>query len=389
MAFCTIYWSATFAAIGAAAAALGSYRLSMTIRQLTLSDFRNHADLRIAAEPGLMAFTGDNGAGKTNILEAVSLLTPGRGLRRAPLAQMARDDGPGGFAVAAELDPATGGASLGTGTLPDTPGQRRSRINGAAVPTVELGERLSVLWLTPAMDRLFVEPASGRRGFLDRLVTALEPSHPATYARFDHARRERGRLLSEPAMPPGEWLDALEQQLARHGAQVAAARRRTVDALAEALATGGDNGFPAATLSLDDQDLVDEDMLRAALRDGRAADRRAGRTLAGPHRADLSVRHAGKDRDAASCSTGEQKALLFSIVLAHADAIARRQGRRPVLLLDEVAAHLDPDRRAALFARLQAAGGQSWLTGTEAALFADAPAPLIHYTLADGALERL
>ncbi|WP_339345560.1 DNA replication/repair protein RecF [uncultured Sphingomonas sp.] len=334
------------------------------LARLVLTDFRNHAGLALAPGPGFVILTGANGAGKTNVLEAVSLLAPGRGLRRAALSDMARGDGPGGFGVAATL---ADGVDLATGALAAAPERRVTRINGAAAQASALAERVAVLWLTPAMDRLFTEPAGERRRFLDRLVLALAPGHARHTSRYEAAMRARNRLLTEGAPDPG-WLDALEAQMAHHGAALDAARRRTVDALAVALAAqpAGDI-LPRAAIALDGWQGDEADLMQA-LRHGRARDAAAGRTLTGPHRADLTVTHVDKARAAASASTGEQKALLLGIVLAHAELVAARAGRPPVLLLDEVAAHLDPARRAALFARL-ARLGQTWMTGTEPALF--------------------
>ena len=334
--------------------------------RLTLTDFRSYAHAEVAAGPGLIAVTGDNGAGKTNLLEAISLLAPGRGLRGAALSEAARSRGAGGFAVAAELSTAGGAVAIGTGVAPTAPDRRVLRINGATAPASALAEWLSVLWLTPAMDRLFSEPASGRRRFLDRLVLALVPGHAREAARYDAAMRARTRLLTADAAPDPAWLDALERQMAEHGETLARARVETVAALDAALAAAAPGAFPAAQLTLDDITPPD---LAAALARVRSADAAAGRATVGPHRADLAVTHVAKEQPASRGSTGEQKALLIGIILAHAGLVAARTGRTPVLLLDEVAAHLDPGRRAALFGRLAGTGAQVWMTGTEAALF--------------------
>ena len=326
---------------------------------------------------------GENGAGKTNLLEAVSLLSPGRGLRGALLAEMARADGPGGFAVAARV----GEDDLGTGTTAVAPERRQLRVNGAPAAVSTLVERLSVLWLTPAMDRLFSEAASGRRRFLDRLVLALHPAHARHAARYEAAMRARNRLLAEPEGADPAWLQALEAGMAEHGAALAYARGETVHALGERLAAQPDGPFARAMLRMVGwlPDPVDSQAaLAAELRAGRARDGAAGRALAGPHRSDLLVRHAGKDQPAERCSTGEQKALLLGLVLAAADLVADRAGARPVLLLDEVAAHLDPARREALFDRLALAGGQVWMTGTEAALFDTLRGEASRFLVADG-----
>lgn len=335
------------------------------LSRLALTDFRNHAALLLTPGPGFVLLTGENGAGKTNVLEAVSLLAPGRGLRRAPLADMARQGGPGGFGVAAML----GGedVELATGALASAPDRRLTRIQGAAATANALTEWITVLWLTPAMDRLFVEPAGERRRFLDRLTLALTPAHGQHAARYEAAMRARNRLLAEEGRPDPAWLAALEAQMAEHGEQIEVARRNTVDLLADALAEQPEGPFARAGLLLEGWQ-GGADRLLDDLRAGRARDAAAGRALVGPHRSDLVVTHLGKRQLAALASTGEQKALLLGIVLAHAELVAARVGRPPVLLLDEVAAHLDPRRRAALFERL-AGRGQVWMTGTEPALF--------------------
>ena len=334
----------------------------MPLSRLSLTDFRNHADESLSIADGFVLLSGPNGAGKTNILEAVSLLTPGRGLRRAPLSEMARHDGEGGFAVAARLEDDT---DVGTGTLSTAPERRQVRINGAPASVNALSERLSVLWLTPAMDRLFTDSASGRRRFLDRLVLALEPAHAHHSARYEAAMRARNKLLAEPEGADPAWLLALETGMAEHGEPLAAARHRTVEALANAIAASPDGDFPRAGLSLEGWEGGD---LAATLKANRGRDAAAGRATAGPHRQDLTVTYEAKAQPAALGSTGEQKALLIGMVLAHADLVAERRGAPPVLLLDEVAAHLDPDRRSALFERLSGRG-QVWMTATEAGLF--------------------
>jgi len=310
---------------------------------------------------GFVLLFGENGAGKTNLLEAVSLLTPGRGLRGAALGEMARQGGNGGFAVAARL----GDVDIGTGTQPAAPERRQVRINGAPAAVNSLGEWLSVLWLTPAMDRLFAGSAGDRRRFLDRLVLALDPTHAHHSTRYDAAMRARTKLLAEPETADAAWLTALEEAMVEHGTAVAEARARTVAALDERLSAAPEDEFARAEIALDGWSASD---LRQALLHNRARDAVAGRATEGPHRQDLVVTHRGKRMPAARCSTGEQKALLLGLVLAHAELVAARRGAAPILLLDEVAAHLDPKRRAALFARLEGRG-QVWMTGTEAALF--------------------
>lgn len=367
----------------------------MRVSRLSLSDFRSYSDAVMAPGPGLVILTGENGAGKTNVLEAVSLLSPGRGLRGATLGEMARKGGSGGFGVAAKLGPSAsleglapvsaestaqftpdsptpnsspegeGLVDIGTGTSASAPERRQVRINGAATSANSLAEWLSVLWLTPAMDRLFLEGASGRRRFLDRLVLALEPGHALHAARYEAAMRARNKLLAEEGPGDEAWLGALEARMAEHGAAIVDARRHSVAALTARLETAPEGPFARAALALEGG----EEALAPALAAGRLRDAAAGRTLAGPHRTDLLVTHVAKQQPAERCSTGEQKALLLAIILAHADLVAERAGRRPILLLDEVAAHLDPRRRAALFARLEAGGGQVWVTGTERSLF--------------------
>jgi DNA replication and repair protein RecF len=332
-----------------------------SVSRLSLTDFRSYADALIEPGPGFVLLYGENGAGKTNLLEAVSLLSPGRGIRGAPLSEMARRGGGGGFAVAARF----GEIDVGTGTVPSAPERRQVRINGAAAAANSLGEWLSVLWLTPAMDRLFTGPAGDRRRFLDRLVLALEPSHAHHASRYEAAMRSRNKLLSEPDRADPAWLDSLEAQMAEHGAAIADARARTVAALDERTSAAPDDQFARAELALEGWSGGD---LAAELCAGRSRDSAAGRTLVGPHRQDLNVIHRAKAMPAAQSSTGEQKALLLGLVLAHADLVADWRGAPPILLLDEVAAHLDPKRRAALFARL-GGRGQVWMTATEAALF--------------------
>ena len=339
------------------------------LTRLVLTDFRNHTARTIVPGAGFVVLTGDNGAGKTNVLEAVSLLAPGRGLRRASLGEMARQHASGGFGVAATLGD---GVEIATGTQARSPERRIVRVQGAPAAATALADWLTILWLTPAMDRLFVEGAGERRRFLDRLTLALAPGHAVHANRYEAAARARNRLLADARASGGPsldraWLTALETQMAEHGGAIDAARRETIAALGEALAAQVDGPFARAVLSLEGW-RGSAAQLTAELAQGRARDAAAGRALAGPHRSDLAVRHAGKDQPAALCSTGEQKALLLALVLAHTALVAARTGRAPVLLLDEVAAHLDPARRAALFERL-AGTGQVWMTGTEDALF--------------------
>jgi DNA replication and repair protein RecF len=350
--------------------------MGMAVTRLSLTDFRSYADALVAPGPGFVILTGENGAGKTNLLEAVSLLSPGRGLRGAGLGEMARRGGPGGFAVAARV----GDIDIGTGTTPDAPERRQVRLDGAPASANSLSEWLSVLWLTPAMDRLFADAASGRRRFLDRLVLALRPDHATHAARYEAAMRARNKLLAEEGAWDAAWLAALEARMAEHGAALSQARAATVAALVERLAAAPDGPFARAALALEGGEPGD-------LAASRSRDAAVGRTLAGPHRADLAVTHVGKGQPASLSSTGEQKALLIGLILAHADLVAQRTGRRPILLLDEIAAHLDPARRAALFERLGSAGGQVWMTGTEAGLFAGIGAAATWLAVADGVVQ--
>ena len=333
----------------------------MPVSRLTLTDFRSYPAASIEPGPGFVLLSGENGAGKTNLLEAVSLLSPGRGLRGAALSEMARIGGAGGFGVAAGL----GDVEIGTGTQPAAPERRQVRINSAPASVNSLSEWLSVLWLTPAMDRLFLGSAGDRRRFLDRLVLALEPGHAHHSSRYEAAMRSRNKLLADEAPADPSWLAALEQQLAEHGTAIGGARARTVAELEQRLEAAPEDEFARAAIQLDGW--VEADLAMQLL-ESRARDTAAGRATVGPHRQDLLVTHRAKQMDAARSSTGEQKALLLGLVLAHADLVTERRGDPPILLLDEVAAHLDPKRRAALFGRLEGRG-QVWMTATEAALF--------------------
>lgn len=332
------------------------------IGRLTLSDFRNHADALIVPRHPFILLTGDNGAGKTNVLEAVSMLAPGRGLRGAPLRDMARQGGPGGFGIAAQVD----GVVIGTGVQPDAPDRRQVRIGGVAGSANGLADHLALVWLTPAMDRLFLDSPGGRRRFLDRLTLALHPGHALHSARYEAAMRARNRLLADIRSADPAWLTALEAQLDEHGRALSEARADLVARLADVLADLPDEPFARPLIAIEGGEAED---LAARLARERRRDAAAGRTLSGPHRQDMAVIHAAKRQPAALCSTGEQKALLLSILLAHAALVRAARGKPPILLLDEVAAHLDPARRAVLFDRLS--GAQVWMTGTEPSLFSD------------------
>ena len=347
----------------------------MALLRLSLSDFRNHADLVIEPGPGFVVLTGENGAGKTNILEAVSLLSPGRGLRGAPITEIARTTGTGAFGIAARL----AGGELATGTQTNATNRRIVRINGAQKAITSLSEWLSLIWLTPAMDRLFNEGASERRRFLDRLVLAASPSHAGHASRYDAAMRQRNRLLSPDGPLDNAWLSGLEQQMALHGAALTAARTDCLTELSARLDAAPDGPFARASLAL--EGWSERDDFAALLTKSRSRDAAAGRAIDGPHRVDLVVVHREKAQPAARCSTGEQKALLLGIILAHAECVKERQNRPPLLLLDEVAAHLDPVRRQALFERLASTGGQVWMTGTETAPFADTINSASHFHL--------
>ena len=363
----------------------------MPVSRLTLTDFRSYASATIQPDSGFVLLFGDNGAGKTNLLEAVSMLTPGRGLRGAALSDMARQGGSGAWAVAAQLLPSPSGegvgvgqahdphpsaaarrvpspkgegTNVGTGTLAATPERRQVRVNGAPGSVNSLSEWLGILWLTPAMDRLFTGSAGERRRFLDRLVLALEPGHAHHATRYDAAMRARNKLLAEEQSDDG-WLASLEAAMSEHGAELAAARARAVAALDARLEGAPEDEFARAAIALEGWA---GDDLASILKANRGRDAAAGRAIEGPHRQDLAVAHRAKRLPAAQSSTGEQKALLLGLVLAHAELVADRRGEPPILLLDEVAAHLDPRRRAALFARLEGRG-QVWMTATEAALF--------------------
>ena len=355
----------------------------MVLDRLTLADFRNHHATALDGAAHFNLLVGENGAGKTNVLEALSLLAPGRGLRRAQLAEIAARGGPGNFAVSAALSLPGGDAlAIGTGTRPERPGRRTVIVSGAETSAARLAEWLSIGWLTPAMDRLFTEGGAARRRFLDRLTLALEPGHAAVAARYEAALRERNRLLGAEREPEAAWLEAIEAQMAGAGTLLAAARARTCEALGAVLAAQPEAPFARPALAYLPGGPIAEEGLRDALAAGRRRDLGAGRSLTGPHRDDIAVIMASKDRPAADCSTGEQKAMLIAIVLAHAALLDPARPR--VLLLDEVAAHLDPVRRGALFERLRDGPGQVWLTGTEIAPFAAIAGEAATWTVRDG-----
>jgi DNA replication and repair protein RecF len=353
------------------------------VSRLVLTEFRNYSSLSLDLEAGAVVFTGENGAGKTNLLEALSFLSPGRGLRRATYGEIPREGSiGGGFAVHAEVEGPFGKCSIGTGTMGGTgeaDAGRKVRINGAPAKSPEaLLEWLRVTWITPAMDTLFTGPAGDRRRFLDRLVLAIDPRHGQRALDYEKAMRGRNRLLAEQSRD-GAWFDAIEMQMAETGTAIAAARAELVRLLTAMVGRLPDGTpFPKADVMLSgsleeavgDQAAVDiEEDFRRRLAEGRERDRAAGRTLDGPHRSDLLVRHRPKGMPAELCSTGEQKALLVAIILSHARLCGEISGTVPILLLDEIAAHLDSGRRAALFSILEELGCQVFMTGTEAALF--------------------
>jgi DNA replication and repair protein RecF len=373
------------------------------ITRLILQDFRTYESLDLSVSRPLVALVGENGAGKTNILEALSLFMPGRGLRRAELSEMARNTGPGSFAVSIALETDWGEHRLGTGLeAPNGDGRasRIVRIDGApASSPAGFAEFLRVIWLTPDLDALFRGPAGDRRRFLDRLVLAVDAEHGARVNALERALRSRNRVLEESPFE-ALWLDAIEREVAELAIAVAAARRETVERLASLILATRDEAspFPFATMRLEGEidtlvatlPAVDaEDRYRAILRDQRPRDRAAGRTLVGPQASDLLVRHGPKDIPAETASTGEQKALLIGLVLAHAQLVGTMSGLAPLVLLDEVAAHLDPRRRAGLFDALEALGGQVWMTGADPALFGglEGRADLLH--VVPGRVDRL
>lgn len=370
------------------------------VARLSLADFRNYANLVLDFSPGAVVLTGENGAGKTNLLEAISFLSPGRGLRRAVLEDVARAGTAGGFAVHARIEGAFGEVEIGTGTLGEAgeAAGRKVRINGSAVRSAEeMLDWLRIMWLTPAMDSLFTGPAAERRRFVDRLVLAIDPAHGRRALDYEKAMRGRNRLLADNVRDDA-WFEAIETQMAETGTAIAAARVeivRLLFAMIERLP--GDGPFPRADIALSgtlEETLPGmpaveaEEAFRRALAANRSRDRAAGRTLEGPHRSDFVVRHRPKAMPAGLCSTGEQKALLTGLVLSHARLVAELSGAAPVLLLDEIAAHLDSVRRAALFAILEELDCQAFMTGTDPELFSSIRARAQFLTVSGGAVSR-
>jgi DNA replication and repair protein RecF len=368
----------------------------ISLSRLKLTEFRNYAEVSLGLDGRHVVLTGENGAGKTNLLEAVSFLSPGRGLRRALLSDVTRVSASRGFSVFADVQGREGEVSIGTGieASESETVTRKLRINGTpAKSTEELSDHLSVLWLTPAMDGLFTGPSADRRRFLDRLVLSLDPAHGRRAADFERTMRSRNRLLSEGRFDPA-WLSAIEAQMAGLGIAMAAARQEMLGLLRTLSASSAGSPFPSPLLAL--EGFMDdagegpaaelEEAYLALLRDNRARDAAAGRTLVGPHRSDLLVRHREKDIEAERCSTGEQKALLIGLVLAHARLTANMTGFAPILLLDEIAAHLDEGRRAALFDLVHDLGGQSFMTGTDRTMFSALADRAEFFTVSHGAV---
>jgi DNA replication and repair protein RecF len=378
------------------------------ICRLTLSNFRSYHAANVAVGGDLVVLVGPNGAGKTNLLEAISLFSPGRGLRRADIGELAFNEGDGSWAISAEVDGALGLATLGLATLgtgieppanADAAPVRKYRIDREpAGSAAAFADHLRVIWLVPAMDQLFAGPASERRRFLDRLVLAVDAGHAARVSALERALRSRNRLLESPR-PDVHWLDAAEHETAEVAVAVAAARAETVRRLSAALAArrATETAFPSAEIGLDGwmeaavlaaPAVEVEDRYRAVLRDNRGRDAAAGRTLDGPHLTDLAVVYEPKGIAARDASTGEQKALLIGLVLAHAALVADMSGAAPVILLDEVVAHLDPSRRAALFAALGRLGAQVWMTGADPIAFAEVPAGAEIFDVTPGRVAR-
>jgi DNA replication and repair protein RecF len=376
---------------------------TLAVTQLQLANFRSYVSVEIAVSGRPVVFAGANGAGKTNLLEALSLLAPGRGLRGATLSEHTRKGpAPAGplWAVSATVQRGAEAYDIGTGLEASGSGTARQvRLNGApAQSSADLSELIQMAWLTPAMDRLFIESASGRRRFLDRLTLGFAPAHGRHSLRYEQAMRERARLLKHGPRDPA-WLSALEEQMAEHGLAVMAARSGALSCLNAALAERREAGaFPSAQLNLDgeaDRLFMENgegsaNVFRETLERGRVRDAESGRTAFGPHVSDLLVRHTIKRMEARDCSTGEQKALLISIVLAQARQLSHiKEGFAPILLLDEIVAHLDTTRRSALFEEILALGAQAWMTGTELPMFAPLSGHADIFEVADSRLFRI
>ena len=372
------------------------------IERLKLDRFRNYTTLDLTVDQRHVVLAGENGAGKTNLMEAISFLSPGRGLRRTAYDRVASagDSGDGTWAVNTTLHGAVGETGIGTG-LRSGPGgvetQRRVQINGAPAKAADdLLDHCRILWLTPAMDGLFTGSPGDRRRFLDRMVLAIDPAHGRRVNDFERAMRSRNKLL-EGRHADQSWLDGIEQQMAETGVAVAMARSELVSLLRAMIESADDTSFPNAELTLqgalepligEGAAITIEDEYRSMLVRNRTRDAVAGRTLEGPHRSDLVVHHGPKDMEAALCSTGEQKALLLGLVLAHARLVGSVSGMAPILLLDEVAAHLDETRRSALFDLIDTIGCQAWMTGTDAHLFDALGKRAQHFTVIAGTVAK-
>ncbi len=367
------------------------------ITRLAVTDFRSYARVEIAFDGRPAAISGPNGAGKTNILEAISLLGPGRGVRGAKLDELPRIGGAGGWAVSARVDDGEDERRFGVGAVASNPSRRICRIDDADAGPGALAEHLRFMWLTPAQDRLFMEGAGDRRRFLDRMTLAHDPAHGKRSNAYEQAMRQRQRLLEEGGRDEG-WLSAVETQMAEAGVAIAAARRTMVSRLAAAEVAPEESVFPSADIALDGEleaalagagrDDVEADFTEA-LRVKRRRDAEAGRALSGPHRSDLLVTHREKGRAAKLCSTGEQKALLIGLVLANARALSLSDPNAPlILLLDEIAAHLDENRRAALFSILDDLGFQAFMTGTDKSLFEAWGSRAQHFNVSGGAVHE-
>ncbi len=378
----------------------------LAIRRLTLTNFRSYTQQRLEVDGRPVVLTGPNGAGKTNLLEALSFLVPGRGLRRAKLSEIGRRQPGGGvvspqWAVAAKLKIGDNEMEIGTGCevseMPNGRDKRIIKIDGTVMKSqAELGRYTSAQWLTPQMDRLFLEGASGRRSFIDQLICGLDPEHAGPVAAYEHSIRGRNKLLREGKLDP-QWFDSIEDSIARHGIAIAVRRFDVIGRLQE-ICRGSNGAFPGALISMtgpfeewlaDEPALAVEDRFRAALRATRQSDAASGSTSIGPHRSDFAVRHGDTGMEAEICSTGEQKALLIGIVLAAAKLQTEERGYTPLLLLDEIAAHLDEDRRASLFQLILKMGAQAWITGTENEIFAPLGETVQRFAIRNGEFAEI
>jgi len=367
--------------------------MKTALAALTLTDFRSYQRATLNTGGRSVYLFGPNGAGKTNLLEAISFLSPGRGLRGAVAPEVGRRS-PGephgrAWSVSARLLCGDDEVQIGTGLETASAARRTVRLEGETVPPGRLADLIRPIWLTPQQDRLFLEGAGERRRFFDRLVFAAEPIHATRVAAYEKAMRERNALLSADTAADPLWLDALEAQMAQSGAAMGEGRARTLAALQAEIDARDESLFPQARLAFDgDFAGLEEGRIAAGLAASRGRDAAAGRALFGPHRGDLTVVHRAKDRAAAECSTGEQKALILNLVLAHAARLSRvPDAPNPVVLLDEVAAHLDRFRRAALFDEIEALGLQAFLTGTDQALFENLAGRALGVQVEDGALS--